>query len=335
MPPTRPVIDPSLLPAALRGIISTLCREAIGLSATIARGPLGTPLGETVGENSDGDAQKALDILADDRFHAALRGEDLRWYASEEQDTISPLNPKGRFAIAIDPLDGSSNIDVNTAIGTIFSIYWARTVAEASFLRPVRQQMAAGYFIYGPQTALMLTFGHGLLHMVLDPDSGSFGLVQNRMTVPAGAREFAINTSNYRHWSAPIRAYIDDCLAGADGPRAQNFNMRWVASLVAEAHRILMRGGVFLYPADKREGYQNGRLRLLYEAAPIAFLVEQAGGKATDGCDRIMDRVVPSLHARVPLVFGSADKVDRITTYHDLPETEISALFGRRGLFRA
>ncbi|MCA8882568.1 MAG: class 1 fructose-bisphosphatase [Rhodobacteraceae bacterium] len=335
MSPREPVIDPRHVPEDLQGIITALCSVAGTLAHTIALGPLGGALGQAVGHNSDGDAQKALDVLADDAFRTALGREDLRWYASEEQDDVLPMTPSGRFAVAIDPLDGSSNIDVNTAIGTIFSIYWARDDATDSFLRPAHEQIAAGYFIYGPQTALILSFGHGVLSFVLDPNSRVFRLVTQDLQVPATAAEFAINASNYRHWSPPIRAYIDDCLAGDDGPRERNFNMRWVASLVAETHRILTRGGIFLYPADKRDGYQNGRLRLVYEAAPIAFLLEQAGGKATDGADRIMDRQADSLHARTPLVFGSAEKVDRVTAYHDMPDTEISALFGRRGLFRA
>jgi fructose-1,6-bisphosphatase I len=245
------------------------------------------------------------------------------------------MDPQGRLALAIDPLDGSSNIDVNVSIGTIFSIYDAAESAGVSFLRPVQEQRAAGYVICGPQVAMLLTWGQGVLHFILDPETGQFVLVNKALTIPGQSSEFAINASNYRHWVAPVRAYIDDCLAGEAGPRAKNFNMRWVASLVAETHRILTRGGIFLYPSDSRDGYQNGRLRMLYECAPIAFLVEQAGGRATDGSDPILKKTVTDLHGRTPFVFGSPTKVDRVTAYHDLPTTEVSALFGTRGLFRA
>ncbi|KKL10814.1 hypothetical protein LCGC14_2552070, partial [marine sediment metagenome] len=233
-----------------------------------------------------------------------------------------------------DPLDGSSNIDVNVSIGTIFSIFPAEDDARASFLRPGRDQVAGGYIIYGPQTCLVVTFGDGTRQYTLDTQTGRFELSHPRLSLSQDSREYAINASNYRHWSSPVRAFIDDCLAGTDGPREADFNMRWVASLVAETHRILTRGGVFLYPADRRDGYGQGRLRMLYECAPIAFVVEQAGGRATDGSDNILDRTANDLHMRTPFVFGSAQKVTRVATYHDLPEHEVSALFGTRGLFR-
>ena len=258
-----------------------------------------------------------------------------RWLASEEQEQALELDPQGSLAVAIDPLDGSSNIDTNVSIGTIFSIYPAEDTAEASFLRPTRQQIGAGYVIYGPRCAMMVSFGDGVQQYLLDPDTGAFRLVDGRLTMPDCSFEFAINASNYRHWSRPIRAYIDDCVAGIEGPRETNFNMRWIASLVAETHRILTRGGIFLYPSDARKGYERGRLRMLYECAPIAFLIEQAGGRATDACEPILDQVATALHQRTPLVLGSAEKVARVAAYHDLPETEVSALFGHRGLFRA
>jgi fructose-1,6-bisphosphatase I len=329
------MIETHQVPEPLRPVIVALCRVANDLALTIARGPLGGALGDAVGENTDGDSQKALDVLADEAFAAALAGTDVRWYASEEQDSVVALNEGGLYALAIDPLDGSSNIDVNVSIGTIFSIFEARDDAESSVLRPAREQIAGGYIIYGPLTALVVTFGDGVLHYIRDPETRAFTLVDGAMTIPSTSSEFAINASNYRHWSKPVRAYIDDCLAGATGPRAKNFNMRWVASLVAEAHRILTRGGIFLYPSDGREGYANGRLRMVYECAPIAFLVEQAGGRATDGAEPIMQRGATTLHGRTPFVFGSAEKVDRVAAYHDLPDTEVSALFGSRGLFRA
>ena len=331
----REHIDCATIPEGLRPVLSALSAVAAEVNEMIAIGPLGDALGAAVGENTDGDQQKALDVLADNMFASALRPAKVRFYASEERDTVDALNQAGSYAIAIDPLDGSSNIDTNVSIGTIFSIYDAEENADASFLRPVSQQIAGGYFIYGPQCALIVTFGDGVQHFVLDPRDRTFHLAEARMEIPALASEFAINASNYRHWSQPIRAYIDDCIAGEEGPRAKNFNMRWIASLVAETHRIMARGGIFLYPSDDRPGYEHGRLRLLYEGAPIAFLAEQAGGAATDGCDRILDKTVTELHERAPLVFGTVEKVERVASYHDLPEVEVSALFGNRGLFRA
>ena len=329
------IIDLSHVPEPLGPVMQALCRVGRDLAITIAQGPLGQTLGAAVGENTDGDSQKALDVMADAEFADALSGAQVRWYASEEQDEVVELDPKGRYALAIDPLDGSSNIDVNVSIGTIFSIFEAGNDALASFLRPAHEQIAAGYIIYGPQTALMVTFGQGTQHYVLDPQSQRFRLVNAAVSLPENASEFAINASNYNHWKKPVRAYIDDCLAGAEGPRGHSFNMRWVASLVAETHRILSRGGIFLYPSDDRPGYDRGRLRMVYEAAPIAFLVEQAGGRATDGSDRILDKTATTLHGRTPLVFGSSEKVARVAAYHDLPDREVSALFGSRGLFRS
>ena len=328
-------IDTTRVPPELRAPIDALAQVSRNLSFTIRRGALGQSLGHEVGQNTDGDAQKALDLLADEAFAEALKGTGVRWYASEERDTVELLDAEGDYVVAIDPLDGSSNIDVNVSIGTIFSIYTAKQDAEASVLRPASEQIAAGYIIYGPQSQMMLTFGEGVQQYVLDPESDRFQLIDAAKTIPDGSSEFAINASNYRHWSKPIRAYIDDCLAGIEGPRGKNFNMRWVASLVAETHRILSRGGIFLYPSDDRAGYEQGRLRMLYECAPIAFLVEQAGGGATDGCDPIMGKATRALHARTPFVFGTKEKVDRVTAYNDLPDQEVSALFGARGLFRA
>ncbi len=333
-PQQQTIIDNKHIPERLRPAIASLCAVGADLAHLIARGPLGGALGAAVGENTDGDQQKALDVMADEAFSDALKDAGVRWYASEEQEEVVELDPAGSLALAIDPLDGSSNIDVNVSIGTIFSVFDAGDDANASFLRPAREQIAAGYIIYGPQTGLMITFGAGTMFFVLDPDSNRFVLVNEAVEIPATSTEFAINASNYRHWSKPVRAYIDDCLAGTDGIHGRNFNMRWVASLVAETHRILSRGGVFLYPSDSRPGYERGRLRMVYECAPISFLVEQAKGRATDGTDRILDLKAAELHARTPLVFGSAEKVDRVAAYHDLPQEEVSALFGSRGLFR-
>jgi fructose-1,6-bisphosphatase I len=311
------VLSSPLIPDDLAPVISALCAVGIDLAGIIARGPLGQSLSEAVGENAGGDGQKALDVLADDMFEAALRDTSVRWYASEEQEGVLALNPDGRYALAIDPLDGSSNIDVNVSIGTIFSIFEAKADPEASFLRPASEQVAGGYIIFGPQCCLVVTFGKGTLMLALDPATRRFELVNAAMQTPGESREYAINASNHRHWEAPIRAYIEDCQAGKTGPHGQDSNMRWVASLVAEAHRILTRGGIFLYPGDARPGYEKGRLRMVYEVAPIAFLIEQAGGMATDGRAPIMEQAADALHARMPLVFGSPGKVRQVAGYFD------------------
>jgi fructose-1,6-bisphosphatase I len=249
-----------------------------------------------------------------------------------------PLSAGAPINVALDPLDGSSNIETNVSIGTIFSLLPAphgSSTEPAAFLRPGREQIAAGYVIYGPQTVLALTLGAGTDLFTLDPACGQFVRTQANVRVPPQAREFAINASNYRHWDTPVQTWFNDCLAGADGSRADNFNMRWTASMVAEAHRILVRGGVYLYPGDARQGYRNGRLRLIYEANPIAFLMEQADGQGSTGRERILDRVPRLLHERVPLVFGAREEVELIERYHlgKAPKGEISPLFGQRGLF--
>lgn len=323
------------IPTDIAPAMDALCRVAADLADTISRGALGGQLGASVGDNSDGDVQKALDVMADEAFASALKGTGVRWYASEEQETVNEIDVDGTLALAIDPLDGSSNIDVNVSIGTIFGIQPALEDGEATFLREGRHLIAAGYFIFGPQTALVASFGNGARLFIFDRRAKSFVETDVAPCVPELSSEYAINASNYRHWSKPVRAYIEDCLAGTEGPRGKDFNMRWVASLVAETHRIVTRGGIFLYPGDAREGYERGRLRLVYECAPIAFLVEQAGGRATNGIDPVLDQVPEHLHARTPFVFGTTEKVDRVTSYHDLPEAEVSALFGNRGLFRA
>lgn len=331
----EPTLTGLIVPEPYRPLMERIAAVAAGLSRRIARGGLEERLDEARGENADGDDQKALDLIADAAFLAALPGSGVRFYASEEQEAAIELDPSGGLALAIDPLDGSSNIAVNVSIGTIFAIYPAAETAEASFLRPGREMFGAGYVIYGPQCCLMVSFGAGVQKYLLDPDAGRWHLVGDNLELPAKSSEFAINASNYRHWLKPVRAYVDDCIAGAEGPRERNFNMRWIASLVAETHRILTRGGVFLYPADKRKGYERGRLRLTYECAPIAFLIEQAGGQATDGIDAILDRTPAHLHERTPFVFGSPVNVARVSAYHDLPEAETAALFGSRGLFRS
>ncbi len=250
-------------------------------------------------------------------------GGHLAAMASEEMDTIHVVPnryPQGEYLLLFDPLDGSSNIDVNVSIGTIFSVLrkvgHARGVSEEDFLQPGKQQAAAGYCVYGPQTMLVLTLGDGVVMFTLDRETGSWVLTESGAQISEDTAEFAINMSNLRHWASPVRRYIDECLAGQSGPRGKDFNMRWVASMVADVHRILTRGGVFLYPWDQREPDKPGKLRLMYEANPMAFIVEQAGGSATNGHERILDIVPTKLHERVSVVLGSKNEVQRVTAYH-------------------
>ncbi len=324
--------------APVADAVLALADAAVEIARMVRLGPLAGALGAEVGAaNADGDKQRALDVLANEAVLHALQKTRTAYFASEEEDEILTLHADGALAIAVDPLDGSSNIDTNTSIGTIFSIFPASPDgATASFFRAGSEQLAAGYVIYGPQTAMALTLGEGTFIFVLDPHD-VFRLAPMRPAIPKTSREYAINASNYRFWREPVRAYVDDCLAGAEGPRGRDFNMRWLASLVAEAHRILVRGGVFLYPADRRPGYERGRLRLIYEAAPIAMLIEQAGGAANDGETRILDKIPTTLHQRTPLIFGSSEKVDRVAELHATPSDHRarSPLFGERGLFRS
>lgn len=261
--------------------------------------------------NADGDTQKALDVLADEIVLAAARDAGAAAYMSEEREAAIPLADDGSFIIASDPLDGSSNIGVNVSIGTIFSIL----PTDGAGLIDGRQQLAAGFFVYGPQTTLLVTVGSGVASFRLDAD-GDFRLIDDDVRIPDATGEFAINAGNQRYWLPPVQRYIDDCVAGADGPRGKNFGQRWVGSLVADAWRIFCRGGVFLYLADTRDGFADGRLRLVYEAAPMALLVEQAGGRATDGTRDILDITPIAVHQRVPLVFGSCEEVDEVGRQH-------------------
>ncbi|MGB1862732.1 MAG: class 1 fructose-bisphosphatase [Candidatus Puniceispirillum sp.] len=292
--------------------VGGLAKAAATISSLIRTADKAANLGAIKGSaNADGDDQKALDVLADDVITAQLRDAGAAIYLSEEQDAPIPLNDEGTLIVASDPLDGSSNIDTNVSIGTIFSIM----PAAGGALQSGRNQLAAGFFVYGPQTTLLVTLGDGVLVFQMD-DDGRFCDMGWQVVISPDTHEFGINASNQRHWHAPVKAYIDDCLDGRDGALKQNYNMRWVGSLVADAWRIFRRGGVFLYPADRRDGYAQGRLRLVYEANPVAMLVEQAGGKATDGTDSILDIEPKDLHERVPFIFGSMNEVDVIVGYH-------------------
>ena len=293
-------------------VLAALAAVAADLSATIRRADATAQLGAVRDSaNADGDDQKKLDVLADEMIASALANcAGVAAYLSEERDTAMALNDGGDVIVASDPLDGSSNIDTNVSIGTIFSIL----PAAGGHLQPGRNQLASGIFVYGPQTTLLVTFGDGVFAFQLAEDREFYDMGW-QVQIPPETSEFAINASNSRHWRAPVSRYIADCLAGVDGPRQRDFNMRWVGSLVADGWRIFRRGGIFLYPADARKGYQTGRLRLVYEANPMAMLVSQAGGRASDGQQEILAITPTSLHQRVPLVFGSANEVDEFMNY--------------------
>lgn len=331
------------LAQAAASTVWQLATAAVTLSRTINHGALGAAFAGFRGDDTGpgGDVPKELDILADALFIEAMRQAPVCLYVSEELEKPALLDPTAPLAIAIDPLDGSSNIDINISIGTIFSILPAAgdPVGEpnASFFHRGDAQLAAGFFIYGPQLALVLSVGSGTHAFVFSAEKGVFVQAHESLTIPPRTQEFAINAANYRHWDEAVRLYVDDCLKGAEGPREKEFNMRWIAAVAADAYRILMRGGVYLYPGDRRKGYGEGRLRLIYEANPIAFLIEQAGGAATDTVSRILDLTPTALHQRVPLVFGSAREVARIGRYHAEPSNiaERAPLFSNRGLFRA
>ncbi len=312
------------IPAQLRLLIEVVARACKSIAISVNKGALGEVLGSADSENVQGEVQKKLDIISNEVLIEANEwGGHLAAMASEEMDSIHLVPnryPQGEYMLLFDPLDGSSNIDVNVSIGTIFSVLRKVNnqpgVSEEDFLQPGKQQAAAGYCVYGPQTTLVLTVGSGVAMFTLDREQGSWVLTEENVQIPADTKEFAINMSNLRHWDAPVKQYIDECLAGKEGPRGKDFNMRWIASMVADVHRILCRGGIFMYPWDKREPEKPGKLRLMYEANPMAFLIEQAGGLATNGRQRIMDVVPGKLHERVSVVLGSKNEVQRVTDYH-------------------
>ena len=312
------------IPAELRLLIEVVARACKRISYEVSKGALGDILGSADTENIQGEVQKKLDVISNEILLEANEwGGHLAAMASEEMESIHPIPnryPKGEYMLLFDPLDGSSNIDVNVSIGTIFSVLKAPEgmgePTEQAFLQPGTAQVAAGYAVYGPQTMLVLTTGNGVHCFTLDREMGSWVLTQSNMQIPASTKEFAINMSNKRHWHPPVQRYVDEMLAGKTGARGKDFNMRWIASMVADVHRILNRGGVFMYPADMRDPAQPGKLRLMYEANPMAMIVEQAGGAATDGVNRIMEIPPSKLHQRVPVFLGSKEEVELVTRYH-------------------
>src|SRR5688572_2327683 len=308
--------------ADLRLLIETIARACKAISTRVNKGALGGG-GASLGvENVQGETQKALDVLSNEILMEANEwGGNLAALVSEEMEDVKPTPthyPRGEYLLLFDPLDGSSNIDVNISVGTIFSVLrcpkGVDVANEQCFLQPGRNQVAAGFAVYGPTTLFIITVGDGTYVFTLDRETFSFALTQGDVKIPADTAEFAINTSNMRRWEPPVKRYIDECLAGKDGPRGKDFNMRWVASMVADVYRVLSRGGIFMYPRDSKN--KDGRLRLMYEANPMAFIVEQCGGAATDGKQRILDIQPQRLHQRVAVILGSKNEVDLVTSYH-------------------
>ncbi|MBP6223460.1 MAG: class 1 fructose-bisphosphatase [Rhizobacter sp.] len=335
----------------LNALITAVSLACKAISRRVAYGALATgsdaatAASQAGNLNVQGEEQKPLDILSNQMFLRANEwGGHVAGMVSEEMEEMYTLPagyPRGKYLLLFDPLDGSSNIDVNVAVGSIFSVLRAVTPEQdpktGDFLQPGTRQVCAGYAIYGPSTMLVLSMGRGTHAFTLDPLLGEWVLSHPNLQIPKKTREFAINASNSRFWEPAVKRYVDECLAGKIGPRGADFNMRWIASLVAETHRILMRGGVFMYPRDTKDPSKSGRLRLLYEANPISMLIEQAGGSASTGRTRLLDVQPESLHQRIGFVFGSSDEVERIETYHreEPAETYSSPLFGKRGLFAA
>lgn len=324
--------------AAVGEVIEAVAAAAIDLAALIADGPLAGITGQADGINSDGDQQKDIDVAADEMMRRAMRNAPVAAVLSEEAALPETLNPDAPLCVAIDPLDGSANLENNISVGTIFSIRPRGNDILSTFFEPGTAQCAAGFVVYGPQTTLVLALNGRVDIFILNRRTQQFVLIKQGVRVAPDTPEFAINASNRRHWHGPVRAYIDECLAGTNGDRVADFNMRWIGSLVAEAFRILVRGGVFLYPADARPGYREGRLRLLYEAQPMALVMEWAGGAATTGRRRILELGAKTPHQRVPLIMGSVRGVRDVAAIHEgiepMFDNSDAPLFARRGLFR-
>ncbi len=308
-------------PLELILLIRTLLAACKEISFRVSQGALAGVLGSTLSENVQGEQQKKLDVISNQIILDTLRESGyVKAISSEEEEEVVGCNPEGNYLVSFDPLDGSSNTDINSLIGTIFSIshapQWMDANDPAAFLQPGSQQVAAGYVLYGPSTMLAMTTGRGTHMYTLDKTHGGFLLTQANVQVPEDTAEFAINTSNQRHWQAPMQKYVADLLAGTEGPRGKDYNMRWVAAMVGDIHRVLRRGGIFAYPFDKRNPKKPGKLRLLYEANPMAFLTEQAGGLASTGNGRIMEIMPQEIHQRVPVIIGSKNEVEACLEYY-------------------
>lgn len=325
-----------------REAIATTMRALAGVAAEftelLGRGALAGPLGRATGKRGEVDEQKEIDVLTNDRIVEAMRHAPVAAVVSEEMDGPLLLDAKAPLLVAVDPLDGSSNIDANASIGTIFTVLPAleHNGEPSAFLQPGVNQLAGGFFVFGPQTVLVSSVGAGTQIFTLDRSTGTFVLTNPQVEIAPRSSEYAINSSNARHWDEPVRIYFEDCNRGKEGPRGRDFNMRWTGSPVVDIYRILTRGGIYLYPGDKRREFRNGRLRLIYEANPIAWVIEQAGGSASTGRERVLEVRPKALHQRIPLIAGSRTEVEHIVRLHDGFQIrgERSPLFSRRGLLR-
>ena len=309
------------IPAGLQDLLLAVVNTCSRLSHEVAQGALIGLLGSAGSGNVQGEVQQKLDIIANDQLIDGVKGcKSLAGLASEEMELPVSVQGTGDYLLLFDPLDGSSNIDVNVSIGTIFSILKKQDpnapLQTSDFLLTGRHQVAAGYVVYGPQTTMALTLGDGVVMFTLNKETGEFLLIKDAVIIAPATIVFAINMSNMRHWADPVRRYVDECLAGTTGVRDKDFNMRWIASMVADVHRVLSRGGVFMYPWDKRDPKKAGKLRLMYEANPMSFLVEQAGGASINGTQTIMDLQPTGLHERVSVMLGSKEEIDRLRQYH-------------------
>lgn len=323
-----PVLQQDGVETSLAALLKTLLAACREIAFRVSQGELAGVLGSTLGENIQGETQKKLDVIANELLkEVILETGVVKAISSEEEDDVVPGNPSGKYLVTFDPLDGSSNTDINSLIGTIFSILPAPEDKEpddaSMFLQPGTQQLAAGYVLYGPSTMLALTTGKGTRIYTLDKTYGGFLLTEEQATIPKYTAEFAINMSNQRHWQPQMQQYITDLLQGKDGPRGKNYNMRWVAAMVGDIHRILCRGGVFLYPKDSRDADKPGKLRLMYEANPMSFLIEQAGGASSDSQQRIMEIQPTNIHQRVAVVMGSKHEVETCVSYHQKADVAI------------
>lgn len=310
---------------SLSHLILTLADTSKAISHAVRHGALAGVLGATEQENVQGETQKKLDIITNDMLKDALKADGtVRGLASEEEDHVVEVSANGQYLVCFDPLDGSSNIDINSLVGTIFSILPAPAgeLTETSFLQSGRAQLAAGYVLYGPSTMLALTTGQGVQMFTLDPETNEFLLTNAAVSITPETQEFAINMSNQRFWEAPMQTYIADLLLGKIGPREKSFNMRWIAAMVGDVHRVLSRGGIFAYPSDDKDPKKPYKLRLMYEANPMAFLVEQAGGKASTGYETILDITPTHIHQRVAVILGSSNEVDACLSYHGIDYSE-------------
>ena len=329
----------------LAALLVDVASAVKAISAMTAKGALAGVLGSLESENVQGEVQKKLDVLSNTAFVNTFQlGGLVAGLASEEMDdpiAVTNAAPQ-QFLAVFDPLDGSSNIDVNVSVGSIFSILRApkgRAPEPADYLQTGREQVAAVYALYGPSTMLVLTVGRGTHGFTLDREVGNFILTHPNIQIPVDTSEFAINTSNERFWEPPVQRYVAECKAGKTDVRGRDFNMRWIASMVAEVHRILMRGGIFMYPRDMKDPSKPGRLRLLYEANPMGMVVEQAAGIATTGRQRILDVVPEQIHQRIGVILGSRNEVERVERYHQeydagTDEAYSSPLFKERSLYQ-